>query len=50
VIPRFEDDAFFPGSAWSKKTQEAKEIVLEGRRNKARELPVAIRAAIANLS
>ena len=50
VIPRFKDDAFFPGSAWSKKTQETKEAVLEARRKKAQELPAAIKAAIANLS
>ena len=50
VIPRFKDDAFFPGSSWSKKTQETKEAVLEARRKKAQELPAAIKAAIANLS
>ena len=50
VIPRFKDDAFFPGSAWSKRTQETKEAVLEARRKQAQELPVAIKAAIANLS
>ena len=50
VIPRFKDDAFFPGSSWSKKTQETKEAVLEARRKQAQELPAAIKAAIANLS
>ena len=50
VIPRFKDDAFFPGSPWSKKTQETKEAVLEARRKQAQELPAAIKAAIANLS
>jgi len=50
VIPRFKDDAFFPGSAWSKKTQETKESVLEARVKKAQELPAIIKAAIANLS
>ena len=50
VIPRFKDDAFFPGSAWSKKTQETKESTLEVRRKKAQELPTAIKAAIANLA
>ena len=50
VIPRFNDDAFFPGSIWSKKTQETKEAVLEARRKKAQELPAAIKAAIAKLS
>jgi diadenosine tetraphosphate (Ap4A) HIT family hydrolase len=50
VIPRFKDDAFFPGSAWSKKTQETKAAVLEARRKKAQELPTAIKAAIAALS
>jgi diadenosine tetraphosphate (Ap4A) HIT family hydrolase len=50
VIPRFKDDAFFPGSAWSKKTQEPKETVLEARRKKSQELPLAIKAAISSLA
>ncbi len=50
VIPRFKDDAFFPGSAWSQKTQETQVSTLEARRKKAQELPAAIKAAIASLS
>ena len=50
VIPRFKDDAFFPGSAWSIKTQETPAISLESRRKKAQELPAAIKAAIAELA
>ena len=50
VIPRFKDDAFFPGSAWSKKTQETKAAVLEARRKIAQELPGAIKAAISSLA
>ncbi|MCX7238636.1 HIT family protein [Polynucleobacter sp.] len=50
VIPRFKDDAFFPGSAWSKKTQETKASTLEARRKKSQELPAAIRSAISNLA
>jgi diadenosine tetraphosphate (Ap4A) HIT family hydrolase len=50
VIPRFKDDAFFPGSAWSQKTQETQASILEARRKKAQELPAAIKAAIASLS
>lgn len=50
VIPRFKDDAFFPGSAWSKKTQETKESTLEVRRKRAQELPTAIKAFIAQLA
>ena len=50
VIPRFKDDAFFPGSAWSKKTQETLASTLEARRQQAQELPAAIKSAIANLS
>lgn len=50
VIPRFKDDAFFPGSAWSKKTQETKASALEARRKKAQELPEAIKSVIAKLS
>lgn len=50
VIPRFKDDAFFPGSAWSKNTQETQASTLEARRKKSQELPAAIKSAIANLS
>ena len=50
VIPRFKDDAFFPGSAWSKKTQETKASTLEARRKAAQALPAAIKSVIANLS
>ena len=50
VIPRFKDDAFFPGSAWSKKTQETPIADLEARRKKAQELPAAIKAAITMLA
>jgi diadenosine tetraphosphate (Ap4A) HIT family hydrolase len=50
IIPRFKDDAFFPGSAWSKKTQETSEAVLEARRIKAQELPAVIKSAIALLA
>ncbi len=50
VIPRFKDEAFFPGSAWSKKTHETQASTLEARRKKAQELPASIRAAIAALS
>ena len=50
VIPRFKDDAFFPGSAWSKKTQETPAATLEARRKKAQELLGAIKAAISSLA
>jgi diadenosine tetraphosphate (Ap4A) HIT family hydrolase len=49
VIPRYKDDAFFPGSSWSKKTQETPAITLDARRKKAQELPAAIRVAISQL-
>ena len=49
VIPRFKDDAFFPGSAWSARTQETSKSVLEARRTLAKELPAAIRAAISQM-
>ncbi len=49
VIPRYKDDVFFPGSAWSKKTQETPADVLLMRKERALQLPDAIRAAIANL-
>jgi len=50
VIPRFVDDAFFPGSAWSNRVQETKKAILEARRKKAQDLPVAIKSLIAALS
>ena len=50
IIPRFKDDTFFPGSAWSKKTQETSNDVLEARRKKTEALPAAIKSAIANLA
>jgi diadenosine tetraphosphate (Ap4A) HIT family hydrolase len=50
VIPRFEDDAFFPGSAWSNRLRDTSEATLKIRRQQALELAKAIRAAIATLS
>ncbi len=50
VIPRFKDDAFFPGSAWSSRIQETRNAVLEARRKKAQDLPAIVKAAIAALS
>ncbi len=50
VIPRFEDDAFFPGSAWSSRLRDTSDGILKIRRQQALELPQAIRAAITMLS
>lgn len=50
VIPRFEDDAFFPGTAWSNRLRESSETTLKIRHQHALELPQAIRAAIATLA
>ena len=50
VIPRFKDDAFFPGSAWSAKTQITSQETLQTRQKLAQELVPAIRSAISNLS
>jgi diadenosine tetraphosphate (Ap4A) HIT family hydrolase len=50
VIPRFKDDAFFPGSAWSAKTQITSQETLQARQKLAQELVPAIRSAISNLS
>ena len=50
VIPRYKDDAFFPESAWSQRTQESPLSKLVERKQLAEELPTAIRAAIATLS
>ncbi len=49
VIPRYQDDTFFPGSAWSKKTQETSAAVLAARQQKATELPKAILSAISQM-
>ena len=50
VIPRYKDDAFYPGSAWSKRAQETPAAVLAARKQKAMELPMAIKAAISSLT
>ena len=50
IIPRFKDDAFYPGSAWSKRVQETPEAILLERRRKAAELPEVIKAEITSLS
>lgn len=49
VIPRYKDDAFFPGSAWSQKTQETPKLNIDERQRKAQELPAAIKSAISTL-
>jgi diadenosine tetraphosphate (Ap4A) HIT family hydrolase len=49
VIPRYKDDAFFPGSAWSKRAQETPASVLLERTRKASQLSDAIKAEIASL-
>ena len=50
VIPRYKDDAFFPGSVWSQRTQQTPSINLEMRMKLTKELPAAIKSAIALLS
>lgn len=50
VIPRFKDDAFYPGSAWSKRVQETPEAILLERRSSVAELSEAIKAEITSLS
>jgi diadenosine tetraphosphate (Ap4A) HIT family hydrolase len=50
VIPRFKDDAFYPGSAWSARAQETPAAILATRKQKAMELPEAIKAAISSLA
>lgn len=49
VIPRYQDDVFFPASVWSNKTQETPKSVLESRKNLVKDLPAAIKAAVAAL-
>lgn len=50
VIPRYQDDAFFPGSAWSQKTQQTPAANLESRKQLLPELTSTIKASIAKLS
>ena len=50
VIPRFKDDAFFPGSAWSVRTQTGPSLSISIRQQQALELPVVMKSAIAALS
>jgi diadenosine tetraphosphate (Ap4A) HIT family hydrolase len=49
VIPRFKDDAFFPGSVWSQKMRETPASILSIRKERVLQLPEKMRAAIANL-
>jgi len=49
VIPRFKDDAFFPGSIWSPRIQKAPELALSMRQKAALDLPNAIREQISRL-
>jgi len=49
VIPRFKDDAFFPGSAWSTRTQEAPKASLADRKVLAANLAGAIKSAISKM-
>lgn len=50
VIPRFKDDVFFPGSAWSQRVQELSADALDARKQLSKALPAAIKASIATLS
>ena len=50
VIPRFTDDAFFPGSVWSARMREVSDTALAARQQAALELPEAIRGLISKLS
>ncbi|CAM3710809.1 HIT family protein [Polynucleobacter antarcticus] len=49
IIPRYKDDAFFPGSVWSQRTQETLASTLAERKRLAKGLPSAIKSAIAAL-
>ena len=49
IIPRYQDDAFFPGSAWSARTKETSKSTLESRRALSKQLPLAIKEAISQL-
>jgi diadenosine tetraphosphate (Ap4A) HIT family hydrolase len=49
VIPRFKDDAFFPGSIWSARIQETPPAILAERHKASLELPDVIRGLISRL-
>lgn len=49
VIPRFADDAFFPGSVWSARMREVSATAFAARQQAALELPEAIRGLISKL-
>jgi len=50
LIPRYKDDAFYPGSAWSIRVQETPAAAMAARKQKAMELPLAVKARISSLS
>jgi diadenosine tetraphosphate (Ap4A) HIT family hydrolase len=50
VIPRYQDDAYFPGSAWSEKVRKVDVGRLEERKLLAQTLPASIRSAISLLA
>lgn len=49
VIPRYQDDVYFPGSPWSAKVRESSKSALESRRALAKKLPAIIRDAISQM-
>jgi diadenosine tetraphosphate (Ap4A) HIT family hydrolase len=49
VIPRFTDDAFFPGSVWSARTRDTSASILAERRQAALDLPDLIRGLVSRL-
>ena len=49
VIPRYQDDAYFPGSPWSVRAQETPKALLEKRKSLAKRLTKAIKEAISQL-
>jgi len=48
VIPRYKDDAFFPGSAWSVRARDTSADNLSKRKALSEQLAPAIRSAISN--
>jgi diadenosine tetraphosphate (Ap4A) HIT family hydrolase len=49
VIPRYQDDAYFPGSPWSTRARESSKSSLEARKALAQKLPAVIREAISQM-
>ncbi len=49
IIPRYEDDAFYPGSTWARKVRETPSDLLQAREHLAREFETQLRDELTRL-